>query len=86
MYENKQVAHAQYAANSDEGWEIGAEDIIFDYLIKEYYKDRKYFDFGISNEKIRQVLFGQILNNGLLNYKEGFGASSVMYDAYSINI
>jgi len=54
--------------------------------IKEYYTDRRYFDFGISNEKIEQVLQGKILNNGLINYKEGFGASSVMYDLFSLDI
>jgi hypothetical protein len=86
MYESKHVAHAQYAANTSLGWDFGAEDIIFDYLIKEYYKDRRYFDFGISNEKIGEVLLAQILNNGLINYKEGFGASSVMYDLYSLTI
>ena len=54
--------------------------------INEYYTDRRYFDFGISNEKIEQVLQGKILNNGLINYKEGFGASSVMYDLFSLDI
>jgi hypothetical protein len=86
MYENNQVVHAQYAANSSQGWDFGAEDIIFDYLIKEHYSDRKYFDFGSSNEKIGQVFQAKLLNNGLINYKEGFGASSVMYDLFSLDI
>jgi hypothetical protein len=79
MYESKNVAHVQYAANSKEGWNIGAQDIIEDYLINEYYKDKKYFDFGISTEKL-----GQILNLGLIRRKENFGASAVMYDLYQI--
>ena len=29
---------------------------------------------------------GKILNNGLINYKEGFCASSVMYDLFSLDI
>jgi len=79
MYESKNVAHVQYAANSKEGWSMGAQDIIEDYLINEYYKDKKYFDFGISTEKL-----GQILNFGLIKRKENFGASAVMYDFYQI--
>jgi hypothetical protein len=86
MYESKQVVHAQYAADTSQGWDFGAEDIIFDYLINEYRKDRRYFDFGISYEKIGQTLLSQVLNNGLINYKEGFGASSVMYDLYSLTV
>ena len=79
MYESKNVAHVQYAANSKEGWNIGAQDIIEDYLINEYYKDKKYFDFGISTEKL-----GQVLNLGLIKRKENFGASAVMYDLHQL--
>jgi hypothetical protein len=79
MYESKYVAHMQYAANSKEGWSIGAQDIIDDYLINQYYKDKRYFDFGISTEKR-----GQILNLGLIKRKEDFGASALMYDQYQI--
>jgi hypothetical protein len=79
MYESKNVAHMQYAANSKEGWNIGAQDIIEDYLIKEHYKDKRYFDFGISTEK-----HGELLNVGLIKRKENFGASAVMYDTYRI--
>ncbi len=79
MYESKNVAHMQYAANSKEGWNIGAQDIIEDYLINEYYREKRYFDFGISTEKL-----GQVLNLGLIKRKENFGASAVMYDTYRI--
>ncbi len=79
MYESKNVAHMQYAANSKDGWNIGAQDIIEDYLINEHYKDKRYFDFGISTEKS-----GQVLNLGLIGRKENFGASAVVYDTYRI--
>jgi hypothetical protein len=81
IYESKNVAHVQYAANSEEGWKIGAQDIIEDYLIKEYYKDKRYYDFGISTENQ-----GQVLNLGLIGRKESFGASTVMYDIYQLDI
>ena len=79
MYESKNVAHMQYAANSKAGWNIGAQDIIEDYLINHYYRDKKYFDFGISTER-----HGEVLNLGLIKRKENFGASAVMYDTYQI--
>ncbi len=81
IYESENVAHGQYAANSDIGRGIGAQDVIEDYLIKQYYTDKKYYDFGISTTKL-----GKELNEGLLKRKEGFGASAVNYDFYEIII
>lgn len=79
IYENKAIAHVQYIASSDEGRETGALDLIFEYLLNEYYKDKKYFDFGTSNEKE-----GRFLNTGLIEHKEGFGARAVVHDFYEI--
>jgi hypothetical protein len=81
MYESRNVAHMQYAANSRAGWNLGAQDIIEEYLINQYYKGKKYFDFGISTEK-----FGQVLNLGLIKRKENFGANAVVYDTYHMII
>ena len=81
VYENKNVAHCQYGANSVEGRRVGAEDLIIDFLVNDYYKDKKYFDFGISTENL-----GQFLNRGLTAYKEGFTASAVMYDLYRLEL
>ena len=81
IYENKNVAHMQYVANSKEGWNIGAQDIIEDYLINICYREKKYFDFGISTEKQ-----GQVLNLGLIKRKENFGASAVVYDQYQVSL
>lgn len=80
IYESKNVAHEQYAANSKEGFALGAQDIIELTLIHAYC-NKKYYDFGISTEKA-----GQVLNYGLIGHKEGFGASTVMYDIYQINL
>ncbi len=79
MYESANVAHGQYAANSEVGRAMGAQDIIEDYLINRYYARKKYFDFGISTLKL-----GRELNESLLSRKEGFGASTVTYDFYEI--
>jgi hypothetical protein len=81
IFESANVAHAQYAADSDIGWDMGALDLVFDYLIEDYYKDKKYFDFGSSTEN-----HGQVLNGGLVRHKEGFGARAVMQDFYRVTI
>jgi len=83
IYEsNRKVAHTQYISASPEGKKLYALDLIFDYLINEYYKDKvDYFDFGISTEKE-----GRFLNVGLITQKEEFGARAVVYDTYEIEV
>jgi hypothetical protein len=81
IYENQNIVHTQYLANSEEGRELGALDLLIDYLIKDIYKNKKYFDFGISNENA-----GRYLNTGLIAQKEGFGARAVVHDFYELEI
>lgn len=81
IYENQNIVHTQYLANSEEGRELGALDLLIDYLIKDVYKNKKYFDFGISNEDA-----GRYLNTGLIAQKEGFGARAVVHDFYELEI
>lgn len=81
VYESKTVAHTQYIASSEEGKEYFGQDLILNYLIQEYYKEKKYFDFGISTEEN-----GMLFNSGLAQYKEMFGASAVIYDFYEIDL
>jgi len=81
LYKNNQVVHTQYLANSEKGRDLGALDFVLDYLIKNIYQDKKYFDFGISNEDA-----GRYLNTGLMAQKEGFGARAVVHDFYEIKI
>ena len=81
IYENTGIVHTQYLANNAQGRDIGALDFLLDYLINDKYKERKFFDFGISNEQE-----GKVLNTGLIAQKEGFGARAVVHDFYEINI
>ncbi|RBQ30941.1 GNAT family N-acetyltransferase [Arcobacter sp. FW59] len=81
IYENQNIVHTQYLANSEEGRDLGALDLLIDYLIKNIYKNKKYFDFGISNEDA-----GRYLNTGLIAQKEGFGARAVVHDFYELEI
>ena len=81
VYESKNVAHAQYGFNSNVGLHLGALDLVYDYLISDYGKTKKYFDFGTSTENL-----GQVLNFGLARNKEGFGARAVIHDFYQLTI
>lgn len=81
MFVNDEIVHTQYLANSGDGREIGALDFLLDDLIKNVYADKKYFDFGISNEDA-----GKTLNTGLIAQKEGFGARPVVHDFYELVI
>ena len=81
MYESNQVAHVQYSACNEAGKRTGALDLIFDWLIDYYSPKKKYFDFGISTEKE-----GKFLNEGLIFFKEGFGARAVVHDFYAVNL
>jgi acetyltransferase-like isoleucine patch superfamily enzyme/CheY-like chemotaxis protein len=78
IYETPTVAHAQYGAVTEKGRQIGAEVCLFSSLIEQY-KAKRFFDFGISNEKE-----GRVLNHGLLEWKEGFGARCYAHDFYEI--
>ena len=75
------VVHTQYLANSDEGRKTGALDCLLDWLITDVYKDKIWFDFGISCEQE-----GRYLNEGLAAQKEGFGARAVVHDFYRIEL
>ena len=51
------------------------------HLINVVFKNKTYFDFGISNEKQ-----GVHINRGLNYWKEGFGARTVTQDFYEIDL
>lgn len=80
IYDTGQVVHAQYIAASEEGRKGGAQDLLFLHLI-DLFSDRRWFDFGVSNEDQ-----GRYLNEGLVQYKEGFGARTVAHDFYELSL
>lgn len=78
---NSRVIHTQYISASVEGKELGALDLLFDYLINEEFNGYPVFDFGQSTEQR-----GEILNESLIFQKEGFGGRGVLYDIYEYDI
>lgn len=81
IYESDTVAHVQYVANSPEGRKLGAVDLIYHWLLTEYYRAKPYFDFGNS---VGEDAWG--LNLGVLEFKESFGGRAVVHDFYEIDI
>lgn len=79
IFETKQVAHCQYISGNDDKNTLGSLDFLHDYLINTVYSDKRYFDFGTSNENN-----GLRINEGLQYWKEGFGARTVTQDFYKI--
>lgn len=82
MFITHSCAHAQYISASEKGKKNNALDLLFDILINDIYKDLRWFDFGISTEPHDF----RILNEGLINQKENFGARTIIYDSYVLNI
>ena len=74
-------AHAQYIAASARGKELRALPLLFDHIIKNHCGNRRYFDFGISNER-----HGEYLNEGLLRQKNGMGGRGTAYCIYEVSL
>lgn len=74
IFETETVVHAQYIAGNE------GLDYLFNHLINDHFENKKFFDFGISNEQQ-----GRKLNMGLSNFKQSFGASTIVHDCYEID-
>lgn len=81
VYETAGVAHAQYIVSSPEGRDKGALDILFSTLMDSIFADKRFFDFGISNEDN-----GRYLNAGLVEQKGGFGGRAIVHDVYRLTL
>ena len=80
IFETKTTAHVQYTASNDLKNKTGSLDYLFYSLIKNEFKNKQFFDFGISN-----IPGSNLINEGLLYWKEGFGSRSITHDFYEIS-
>ena len=81
IFETKTTAHVQYISSNETKNTTGSLDFLFSHLIGDIFKSKEFFDFGNSNENN-----GQFVNEGLIYWKEGFGAKSIVQDFYKIEI
>jgi len=79
IYESPAVARAQYIAASEAGKRLAGLDLLFDFLLREVYPGKAYFDLGTS-----ESADGQDLNRGVLEFKESLGARMVAQDTYEL--
>ncbi|MEX3956109.1 GNAT family N-acetyltransferase [Trinickia sp. EG282A] len=78
LFLSETVAHAQYIASSEPGYEVNALDAVFEESIEQSrMAGKRFFDFGISTEDD-----GRVLNEGLNQFKNEFGAGGVVYEFY----
>lgn len=81
IFESRFVAHSQYISGNTDKNILGSLDFLHYHLITEVFKDKKYFDFGTSNENN-----GLHINKGLQFWKEGFGARTLTQNFYRVPI
>lgn len=80
IFETSTTAHVQYISANSKKQTLGTLDFLFNHLIKITFKDKRYFDFGTSNENA-----GKQLNKGLTYWKECFGARTFVHRNFKIN-
>lgn len=79
MFITKTTLHPQYISGNADKNKLGSLDFLYDYLINEFMPGKEFFDFNISSENS-----GQLLNSGLVFWKESLGARSVIADNYEV--
>lgn len=81
IFETHNAVHTQYIGASEQGKATGAQDLLYHSLITEIYNKKKYFSFGTAEGN--DVLGMQ---NGLVEWKEGFGARGYPHYIYSMDL
>ncbi|WP_369752391.1 GNAT family N-acetyltransferase [Flavobacterium sp. WC2409] len=80
VFETETVVHCQYISKFEKDENLGSLDFLYDYLIHKVFAEKRFFDFGVSNEAQ-----GKKLNEGLSYWKESFGASTIVHDFYEVD-
>lgn len=75
------VVHSQYIGSNWQRSKLGSVDFLYDFLIKKYALEKRYFDMGASNGNN-----GKSLNEGLAYWKESFGAKTLVQDFYELEL
>ena len=81
VYEYDNVVHTQYLAAGEIAREVGALDLVVNFIIEKYKTSKQWLDFGISTED-----GGRYLNQGLVAQKEGFGGRTVAYEIWKLTL
>lgn len=79
IFESETVAHAQYIFGDESKSINGSLDFLYNHLILNVFKNKKYLDFGSSNGYL-----GNKLDVNLTYWKQSFGASTIVHDFYQV--
>jgi hypothetical protein len=80
-YRSRGVCRLQYIASSPAGRAVGALDAAVDHLVTQDKTAGEWLDFGSS-----EAGGGPALNGGLVDWKEGFGARTVLMYTYALDV
>jgi hypothetical protein len=82
LFMTTRVVHAQYTASSEAGQSVSALDVVLEHAVERAQeRGMRYFDFGVSTEND-----GQLLNEGLYQYKSEYGAGGVVHEFHELNL
>lgn len=81
LFDYGNSVHAQYIAANEVGKNLGATDLLFSEILSEMAKNYTYFSFGISNTRKDYEI-----NQGLLAWKQGWGAEIYLHRCYKVVI
>lgn len=79
LFLTKTTIHPQYVSGGKEKNILGSLDLLYDFIINKYDQSKRYFDFNISSEDN-----GDVLNSGLIFWKESCGARTYTADTYIV--
>ena len=77
VFLTKNVIHPQYVSGNADKNVLGSLDLLYDFIVNDFNEEKKYFSFNTSSEEQ-----GELLNQGLIFWKEGCGARSHVFNNY----
>ncbi|PCI31482.1 MAG: GNAT family N-acetyltransferase [Elusimicrobia bacterium] len=82
LFLDNDYVHTQYLHANADGRKVDAVDHLVSTLVNRFRsKGKRFFSFGISTENN-----GARLNDGLIRFKEGFGAGGLVHDYYVLEL
>lgn len=79
LFISRHVCHVQYSVASPAGFEASALDVLLVHALEAHRETARCLDLGAVTES-----GGTVLNEGLTEYKESFGARSIVHDTYEL--
>lgn len=79
VFITKKVIHPQYVSGNTDKNTFGSLDLLYDFICNHFNKNKQFFNFNISSEDN-----GKLLNKGLIFWKEGCGARTIVSNNYQV--